>query len=278
MKNLKHTKIKNTAVVFEVLTRRLVTEAMEGKATPSSLKLIQKHFNAKSILFKELALYRSLLQNKNISEQEISKYLDLVVEARKRLPETSLKKAKYNLIKDLKTKYGDEFLVNGFNEKLREYREMASIYKLFEYDATENPTDTIECRRVVTERLMKGEPEKAPNSVWETLTKDVRVIGFKKLIEKFNEKYDNLLPRQKKILTVMINKPTELKECLNKELVFIEASLKPFLESQDEVLKIKLKQVTETISSIKIDSKITDEHISSVMKCHNLLEELKGMK
>ncbi len=276
MKSLKHNKLKNTAIIFEVLATKMVSEVLDGVSTPKVLGIIKKHFNQKTILFKELALYKSLLMNKSVEYNQLDRYLDLVIESRKRLSDVALKTAKYNVIKEVKEKYGDDFILNDFNIKIRNYKEMASIYKLFEHDAVDNPAQILECRKVLTENLNKSDIEEIPvESEWASLSKDVRHLGFKRLIEKFNQKYDNLLPRQKKVLQAIINTPDKLKEIIEKEIIYIKEQLKKSVLVTDDATKVKLEQLPSLLENINT-RKMTDEHVSIVLRSFQLLEELKA--
>ena len=46
-KKLRHTKIKNTGVLFEVLTRQVTADIIDGKES-KAVSLIKKHFNKNS--------------------------------------------------------------------------------------------------------------------------------------------------------------------------------------------------------------------------------------
>ena len=143
MKFLKHSKIKNTAIIFDVLTRQMVSEAMSSEPN-RALKIIKRYFNSDSILYKELGLYRGLVSEEKLQGKDsthVLSYIDMVVSARKRFSEQNLKRAKFAVIKSIKETYGDEFIDVSFNAKIRKYKQLASAYKLFEFDVVDNPSD-----------------------------------------------------------------------------------------------------------------------------------------
>jgi flagellar biosynthesis component FlhA len=63
MKKLKHNKLRNTGVLFELLVRQVASDTlnnMESKALP----IIKEFFSKSTDLSKELQLYQALLKEK----------------------------------------------------------------------------------------------------------------------------------------------------------------------------------------------------------------------
>ena len=58
-RKLKHSKIKNTGILFELLTRQITADVLNGKDS-KSVELVKKFFNENAPLGKELQLYRLL--------------------------------------------------------------------------------------------------------------------------------------------------------------------------------------------------------------------------
>ena len=63
-RKLKHSKIKNTSILFELLTRQITADVLAGKST-KSVKIVKKYFNEDTELGKELQLYRILSEKHN---------------------------------------------------------------------------------------------------------------------------------------------------------------------------------------------------------------------
>ena len=55
----KHSKYKNTGILFELLTRQITADTVSGKNT-KALSILKKHFNSKSELLKEYKIYHIL--------------------------------------------------------------------------------------------------------------------------------------------------------------------------------------------------------------------------
>jgi hypothetical protein len=277
MKPLKHSKYKNTGIVFEVLTRMLVSEALEQRPQ-HGLKLIKKHFNKDSELLKELMLYQSL-QERNKNQHAAYRLVDLVIESRRELNETRLNQEKYNLIRDIRRFYAlDEF----FDTRVSNYRLLASIYKLMEHAPSHNPTEHVTCRDRIVESLTQSQnPESLSDA--ETYLReqpsDVRKLGFKIIVERFDEKYQGLNPKQKNLLRRYINENTTSEEFRNfvyGEAGAISKRIKPLVERvRDEVLRIKLKETVSLLGTIMAARVIKDEHLSAMLKYYELVDELE---
>ena len=104
MKRIKHSKVKNTGLIFELLVRQVASDTMNNKDS-KALRVLKKHYNAKSELTKELKLYRTLAEEKFTSEPKAEKFVEAVLRARKKINESQLRRDKYNLIKELKANY-----------------------------------------------------------------------------------------------------------------------------------------------------------------------------
>ena len=109
MKKIKHSKFKNTGILFEMLVRQVAADTMHGRRT-KALPLIKKHFKTGTELGKELELYHTLQKEEFNSESNAQKFLQACVTARKALNESALRRQKYNLIKEI----SDKFIVENF--------------------------------------------------------------------------------------------------------------------------------------------------------------------
>ena len=183
MKTLKHSKFKNTAIIFDVLARQLVTEAMGGNSN-KALSIIKKHFKPDSDLSKELRLYRGLVSESfdpNTDLNQAIHYVNTIVDARKRLSESELRDSKFSLIRSIKHIYGTAFLENGFNVRIPKYKEVTSVYKLFEYGVSDNPKELMTCKMCLVESMQTE--VKSEDTPWKDLSPAVRQMGFKSLLE-----------------------------------------------------------------------------------------------
>ena len=75
---LKHSKYKNTGILFELLTRQLTAETISGNTT-KSLNFLQKHFNSKTELLKEYKIYHTLSTQKYNKESQATMLIESLI-------------------------------------------------------------------------------------------------------------------------------------------------------------------------------------------------------
>ena len=286
MKNIKHSKFKNTGFIFELLVRQITSEIMSGKQNSKAEKILQEYFSGKKELSKELKLYQYLINEKYNSENKAEKFVETVCEARKRLDEQKLMKEKYNLIKEIKEAYDiDEFTKSSISN----YKNLASIYKVFEATITKEsfePKDIVNSKFTIVENMINSSIEnkdkKLNDRVFEEYKKqdeEVRMLSYKMLVENFNKKYNNLSAGQKNLLKEYINNINntgKLKEYVNEEVNTLSDGLKEVgSKISDKVTKIKLAETISNIRKIKSVKKLRESHLSALMMSYELLKELK---
>ncbi len=287
MKNIKHSKFKNTGFIFELLVRQITSEIMSGKINSKAEIILKEFFSSKKELSKELKLYQYLINEKYNSESKAEKFVETVCEARKRLDEQKLTKEKYNLIKQIKEVYDiDEFIKSPISN----YKNLASIYKIFEATITKEsfePKDIVNSKFTIVESMINSSIEnkdkKVNDRVLEEYRKqdeEVRMLSYKMLVENFNKKYNNLSAQQKNLLKEYINNINntgKLNEYVFNEISSLVNSLKEVgSKISDKVTKIKLAETISNIRKIKSVKKIKEQHLSAIMMSYELLKELKN--
>ena len=279
---IKHTKFRNTGLLYEFLLRQLTADVLSDKGN-SVVKIVKKRFNENTELGKELALYNILLNKKFTSDKKADYFVNEVISARLNLNNSELRREKYNLINELK----DTFNINKlFSSKIKNYKIYASIYKLFEYNNSLSPDDKTESHFSLVEHITT---KKNTISLSENINKkllpadeDLRILTYKTLLEKFNHKYTKLNLPQKSLLRAYINNVSNtnsLKEFIEKVVPVIKKELKHHSNKlQDKVVKIKLKEAIKNINSFCINNKsktVKDSYVVQTMRYMELLKELK---
>ena len=279
MKNLKHSKFKNTGVLFELLVRQVTSDTLNNSDS-KAIPLIKKYFAKSTELAKEFNLYQTLIKEKFTKEEKANHLIEAVLIAKSQLNQTVLNRQKYNLIKEIKNNY---VLEDFFKSKVNNYKALAAIYKMFEYTIADHPTESVNNRYTIVEHITRKDVAKnaVKNEMSEFIKqdKDVRLLSYKILVDKFNEKYYDLNEGQKSILRNYINavsEGTELKSFIVKEVNKLQNSLKTLTSKvDDKVVKIKLTEVTNLLNEISVAKSIKDTHILSLLRYHELIKELK---
>ena len=276
MTNVKHSKFKNTGLLFELLVRQVASDVMNGTES-QALKLIKRHFKSDSNLSKELKLYRSLSEEKFTSEKQAEMFVDACINSRNRLQESNLRREKYNLIKDLKRSFVTESFLKS---KIKNYKLQASIYKLFESSDFEDPKAIVSNRYIIIDNILSPRQTVKKKLVRED--KDVRILASKLMIDKFNKKYSNLSVRQQKMLREYINNVTNtvtLKEYIKIESIkLIEdlSNLKNIVPNK--ILRIKLNEVTNLLKELSERHSVKDKDVLTMLRYYELVKELKTIK
>lgn len=285
MKRIKHSKFKNTGILFELLVRQITLEVLNGDTTEKAKNIVKEFFSAKTELNKELRLYDLLLKEKYNSETRAEKFIDTVNEAHSRINQKELQKEKYNLIKKINESFNmDEFL----SSPISNYKVLASIYKVFEakrytnYDVKDVFNSKITLIENITSKpTITSETKKdALVENYKKQDKDLRLLTYKILVETFNKKYSNLDENQKALLKQYINNLTNttgFKTYVENEIPKIVKELKSIQSKvTDKVTKIKLAETISVLSKTKIGKSVSDNQVSSLMMSYELIKELKS--
>ena len=152
---IKHSKYKNTGVLFELLVRQITADTLKGSNSPA-IDILKKYF-VKTSLGREYKLYESVLKSNVISESRANTIISTILENSKRFSRSSLKKQKYNLINEIKEHYDLDVF---FGSKIKNYKELAALYTLIEgynYKEDVDSNQLINNKITLLEHLTKKE-------------------------------------------------------------------------------------------------------------------------
>jgi hypothetical protein len=280
---VKHSKYKNTGLIFELLVKQIAADTLSRKDSPA-VKILKKFYTGNTSLVREFKLYDFVLKNKGIGQKKAESIISTIVELSRKIDTPTLSKQKYELIKELKNHYN---LEDFFSIKVESYKPLAALYCLLEAQNTEGLVDPqvfVDNKTTLLEHFLqtKQDGANAKDTLIEEYSKydkDLRLLTYKILLEKFNNKYDNLLPEQKNILKEFIisaNSTTKLRTIVNEELEKIQKQITTLkTKVEDQIVKIKLDEVFKSITPVKNTEKVTDNHLVSLMQYYELVGELK---
>ena len=224
---VKHSKYRNTGILFELLTRQLTSDTISGNQ-PRSLSIVKKYFNSKTELFKEYKIYHTLSTKKFKEKSKANILINTLIESYNDLNKSKLRREKYNLIKEIKESYD---ITDFFNSKIKNYKIMASIFNLLE-NTKASPNSIVKSKTTILEHITgKIINPKTKNSIIENFSKqdkDTRLITYKVLLEKFNNKYKTLGENQKVLLKEYVNSISNspaLKTYINNEIKKVKLNL-----------------------------------------------------
>jgi hypothetical protein len=282
MKKSSHSKIKNTIILFELLSRQVASDTVKGVEKSPALETIKKFFKSNSILAKELMLYQTLINESYKTKDKANYLISTAVKLRRGLNSEQLKTQKYELIKEVKSNYD---LTTFFHTKLPEYKLYASIYRVFEGIGVTKVAEVVDSRYTIVEHLTRSskstKPEAKLISEYAKQDEEVRLLAYKLMIDKFNDKYNNLSAKQKNILKEYINNVsnnTTLREFVVREALDVRLVLESLLPKvKDKITKIKLAEAISLTKKYEKLKSIKEESVLSLLLYHELIKELKDV-
>jgi hypothetical protein len=277
MNKLKHSKYKNTGVLFELLVRQIASDTLNEKNS-SALSIIKKHFKNGSELNKELKLYQFLVKETFDSDYKAGEFLNIILSERKKLNESLLKREKYNLIKAINERFN---ATDFFKYRVNDYKSLASIYKLFENTESVSPKEWVDCKTVILENVTKKVKslKEVTTDEYTKESKDVRLLAYKFLVDKFNDKYKVLTTEQKSVLRNYINNidnSDNLKRFILRETNKLKNEFSK-IKVSDKVYSIKLKEVIGLIDNLSNSKIVSETQALGLLRYYQLLNELKGI-
>jgi hypothetical protein len=281
MRKVKHNKIRNTGLLFEFLLRQITSDVL-NKDNGQAVKIVKEKFNENTELGKELALYNVLITKKFKSDTKADYFINEVMKARNDLNNSVLRRERYNLIKEIQSNYN---LQKFMSSKVPNYKTYASIYTLFEFNKSLSPDQKTESFFNIVEHVTTDEKSIKLSETVRTLPddEDLRILTYRTLLEKFNQKYTKLSGAQKNLLREYINNVSNtnsLKDTLKEIVKGLKEDLKQHSKNlKDEVVKIKMTEALKSINKFcGIDDKsnvVKDEYVVQTMRYLELLKELK---
>jgi len=284
-RKLKHSKLKNTGILFELLTRQITADVLAGKST-KSVSILKEYFNENTELGKELELYKLLSEKHYQSEVRANDLLNVVVKQRQKLSNSNLRREKYNLIKSIKENYN---VTDFFDGRIPNYRILASVYNTFESETTDtkfkaehivNSKFTI-LEHITNKKVDEKKIKEKVLSEYSKSDKDLRLLAYQILVDKFNTKYKTLDESQKSLLKHYINNVSNtnsLREYVDLEVSKIKKELKVHLPKvNDKITNIKLTESINQIGNLTKGKVVNEKQVLTLMRYYELIKEIKNV-
>jgi len=286
MHKAKHSKFRNTGILFELLTRQVTSDILSGKDESFAKNILFKYFSESKELGKELQLYNFLVNEVAKDETQAEKYIEIVLKQRDKLNQKSLTSEKYNLIKEIK----DVYPINDlFKSSIKNYKVLASIYKIFENHSDKNSKfdvkEIVTSRTCIVENLcgikkITKETEDEMINVYKQQNEEVRLLSYKILIESLNEKYKDLDSNQKNLLKEYINSisnTNSLKTLIDSEVTNVKKQLSELNNKiSDDVIKIKINETVKQLDNVKKFNLVKDNQVMVLLLSYELIKEIKN--
>lgn len=284
---VRHSKVKNTGLIFELLVKQVVSDSVNGIQESAAIDLIKKYFTKSSPLSRELKLYEFTIKNTNVGVAKAQEIVSVILEVATRLDREAVRKQRYNLVKEIKANFDE---TKFFGSKLPNYKPLAATYCLLEAHTNPsivNPEVLIENKTTLLHFLSGVEPseKEVKEQLIEEYAKyeeDLRLLSYKILLENFNGSYNNLLSDQKTLLKEFItnvDSTEKLRSVVNEEFAKVKRSLEvvaPIVD--DKVVGLKLAEIANRIEGLGKEEEVGDNHLLILMQYHQLLHEVLVVK
>ncbi len=277
---LKHNKLRNTGILFELLVRQITIDTLSNKES-KAVDILKKYYN-NSEVSKEYKIYKALSEAKNLTESKANVLINAALDSYKRLNKSSLKKQKYSIISEIKENYNiDDF----FKIKIENYKLLASIYMLFEMCNSQefdfNSETKYKFSLIESISSTNNTEDKDPVlKQYESFDKGTKALVYKLMVQKFNEKYSNFDDKQKTLLKEYItNSPSSSKfrDFVNKELSLVKKEIKIKAQKvEDAVRKVKINEVLNFAEEIPDNKSVCEKDVHNLLYYYELIKEFKN--
>jgi hypothetical protein len=285
-KRMRHSKFRNTGILFELLTKQVTADIIAGKETSIAKDLLYKYFRENTELGREWQLYSTLLNEKIKDDPHAERFFSVILEARKKLNSKKLAQLKYDLIKEVKDAYPIEEMLKA---PVRNYRVLASIYKVFEdvvsSDCKFDVQEVYQAKNCIVEHIIDKpkviHSEDELINYYQTQTEDIRLLTYKLLCEKLNDKYASVLDEQQKSVLreyiCNVANTNNFDVFVKQKVAEIKSSLKEIIGKikDSDVMKIKIHEVINQLDKINLGKIVKDSHVMVLMLSYELLKECR---
>jgi len=286
-KRVKHSKIKNTGILFELLSRQITQDIISDDKKSKSIDLLKKYFNENTQIGKENQLYQLLVKTNYNSTAKAQRLIEAVLKSRSKINNKKLKNEKYNLIKSISENYKTE---DFFRSRIPNYKVYASVYKLFLSESIEslNPLDEVDSNFTIIEHITGKKISSSIKDDTEVIKefkgqdKDLRLLSYQLMVDNFNKKYKTLNTPQKNLLKEYINNisnTNSLREFVNDEVQNIKTTLESHVPNiSDDITRIKLQEAVNQIENLTKGRIVKDKQVISLMRYYELIKELDNVR
>lgn len=266
---MKHNKKRNTAFIYETLSRELTKAIVDKNSKRKSkvVSLVKEHFSAGSILTEELNLYKILLESEDVKPNIAERLLQETKFAHAQIDNNAVFSAQSRIIAAINKNLGQATWSNF----VPNFKSLASVSAIF------NTKMSIK-KKVLFEQTII-EKMTSPRDTADEL-KTIDNITYHSFIKKFNSKYSDLLKEQKDLLnryiTSFADEGFELRVYLNEELSRLKALVAKATQTTEETLiSQKLEGISNYLEEFR-KREFTDTDLNKVLKTQELVKEISA--
>lgn len=270
----KHNKKRNTAFLFEALIRELTKSIVnkDNQKKTTVVEILKKHFQKGTVLSEELQLYKDVLETSGLDEKTAERLLGRAQHHHGRLNKKKIFEEQSRVIKKINTTFGSSL----YGSFVPNYKSIATLAQIFGEKTPVKTKVLLEAK--ILENLTANKETKSQNNL-----QPIDNLVISTFTKTFNNKYENLLPEQKKLLTKYIISTglneVDFKVFLAEELTRITKKIEDSFSikevREDENMISSTKLVLEKVGDINI-SNISENDLLKIMKLQGLAKEYES--
>jgi hypothetical protein len=266
---IRHNKKRNSAFLFETLVLEL-TKALVNKNHPRAKltqELLRTSFAPSSALFKEVQCYKALSTHAGLDRYTAEKLLFVTKEKYKKISPKQIFQEQSSTIKSINKTLGKDV----YNNFIADYKSYATIAQIF---ASKTPLQ----KQVLLEKKILEKLESLPSQEPKMQAPDSLVVNS--FVKRYNERYADLLPEQKMVLSRYISclgdSAVEFKLYLGEELRRLHAAITESLNlkeiQEDPAMMESSRRVLEQMKTMDV-SKVGNTDLLRILKLQRLVSE-----
>jgi uncharacterized membrane-anchored protein YhcB (DUF1043 family) len=268
----KHNKKRNTAFIFEALSREMTKTIVSQDTERRNLiaSIVKEHFKKGTQLRKELDLYKML----NESSETDAVLAEKILQEAKKEYDSIDKKDLFNEQTALINSINKKLSKSVFSNFVNSYKHLATISQVFNRDA--NVRDRVLLERTLVETMTANREE--------TEMKPVDNVVYKTFVKSFNEEYSSHLPdEQKSLLGKYVSSFTdngvELKTYLNEEIGRLKEAVTASFNleeiSSDEEMTESANKVFELLEGLS-EKPVDESVVRDVLNVQSYIKEVES--
>jgi hypothetical protein len=270
----RHNKKRNSAFIFEALTREFAKASLKknGPYLKKVKGVLREVFNKKRLMYKELKLYKALLETKEVDVITAEKILYEVRRVYSTFDDKALKDEQTSAIH----KINHELSPSVFQNFVSNYKSIASAYQIFHEDDLNVKDKVLLEKKLVQSMVFKDErADQAQEPIDE--------VVIKTFIKKFNKTFGSLMIEQKTLISKYMGSldsdDTELKIFVNEELGRLKEELKKSLTIEefqvDKLMREKAIKVFHMLEGFKKKRNYVRGDLVMLLKTQDLVREIQ---
>jgi|TARA_R110002020_G_scaffold14313_4_gene50820 hypothetical protein len=271
----RHNKKRNSAFVFEALTREFAMATLKKDASriKKVKQVLKEVFNKEKLMYKELKLYKALLETKEVDYLTAEKIIYEVRRAYSSFGEKELKDEHTSAIHKINHDLGP----STFQNYVPNYKSIASAYQIF-HDSDLNIKDKVLLERKFVNSMIYREGQQESSE-----QEPVDEIVVRTFIKKFNKTFGSLMMEQKTLISKYMGSlnsdDIELKIYVNEELQRLKEELDKSLSTEefqaDELMNRKAIKVLNLMEEFKTKRKYSRKDLVFLLKAQELIKEIQ---